>query len=90
LDESADVANLAILLVFVRYIKEDTCITEELLFCRPLKERTTGEDTSVFNLTNAFVENEMDWSRCIGICTSVTGKLAGFVARTKEVATNVS
>jgi hypothetical protein len=36
----------------------------------------------------------MDWSRCIGICTdgatSMTGKHAGFVARTKEVATNVS
>jgi 3-deoxy-D-manno-octulosonic acid (KDO) 8-phosphate synthase len=49
LAESTDVANLAILLVFVRYINEDT--EEELLFCRPLKERTTGED--IFNLTNA-------------------------------------
>jgi hypothetical protein len=94
LDESTDVANLAILLVFVRYINEDTGITEEeLLFCRPLKERTTGEDTS--NLTNAyFIENEIDLSRCIGFCTdaatSMTGKHAGFVARTKEVATNVS
>jgi hypothetical protein len=91
LDESTDVANLAILLVFVRYINEDT--EEELLFCRPLKERTTGEDT--FSLTNAyFAENEIDWSRCADMCTdgatSVTGKQAGFVARTKEVATDVS
>jgi hypothetical protein len=47
LDESTDVANLAILLVFVRYINEDTgMVEEELLFCRPLKERTTGEDKS--------------------------------------------
>jgi hypothetical protein len=58
-----------------------------------LKERTTGED--IFNLTNAyFAEKEVDWSRCIGICTdgatAVTGKQAGFVARTKVVATNVS
>jgi hypothetical protein len=94
LAESTDVANLVILLVFVRYINEDTGIgEEELLFCRPLKERTTGED--IFNLTNAcFAENEIDWSRCIGICTggatSMTGKHAGFVAQTKEVATNVS
>jgi hypothetical protein len=51
LDESTDVANIAILLVFVRYIIEDT--EEELLFFRPLKERTTGEDT--FNLTNAYL-----------------------------------
>jgi hypothetical protein len=93
-DESTDVANLAILLIFVRYINEDTGIAEEeWLFCRPLKERTTGED--IFNLTNVyFAENEVDWSRCIGICTggatSMTGKHAGFVAQTKEVATNVS
>jgi hypothetical protein len=94
LDESTDVANLSILLVLVRYINEDTGIAEEeLLFCRPLKEHATGED--IFNLTNAyFAENEVDWSRCIGICTggaaSMSGKHAGFVARTKEVATNVS
>jgi hypothetical protein len=92
LDESTD-SDPAILLVFVRYINDDTDIDEELLFCRPLKERTTGED--IFNLTNAyFAENETDWSRSIGICTdgatSMTGKHAGFVARTKEVATNVS
>jgi hypothetical protein len=93
LDESTDVANLAILFVFVRYINEDTGMVEELLFCRPLKERTTGED--ILNVTNAcFAENEMDWSVCVGIYTdgtaSMTGKHAGFVARTKEVATNVS
>jgi hypothetical protein len=45
LDESTDVANVAIVLVFVRYINEDTGIAEEeLLFFRSLKERTTGED----------------------------------------------
>jgi hypothetical protein len=91
LDESTDVANLGIFLVFVRYINRDT--KEELLFCRPLKERTTGED--IFNLTNAyFAENEIDWSRYTYMCTdgvtSMTGKHAEFVARTKEVATNVS
>jgi hypothetical protein len=73
LNESKDVANLAILLVFVRYINEDTGIAEEeLLFCHSLKERTTGED--IFDLTNAcFVENEIDWSCSIGICTTMTG-----------------
>jgi hypothetical protein len=93
LDESMDVANLAILLVFVRYINEDTGIAEEVLYCSLLKERTTGEYR--FKLTNAyFAENEIDWSHCIGICTdgatSVMGKHAGFVAQTKEVVTSIS
>uniref|UniRef100_A0A8C3HDY0 Uncharacterized protein n=1 Tax=Chrysemys picta bellii TaxID=8478 RepID=A0A8C3HDY0_CHRPI len=92
LDESTDVANLAILLLFVRYVNEGM-VEEDLLFCRPLEERTTGED--IFNLTNAyFQEKEIDWSRCLGICTygatSMTGKYTGFVARTKKVASKVS
>jgi hypothetical protein len=38
LDGSTHFTNLAILLVFVRYINEDTGIAEEeLLFFRPLK-----------------------------------------------------
>jgi hypothetical protein len=71
-------------------MNEDTGITEEeVILCRPLKERTTGED--IFNLTNVyFAENEIDLSCCIGIytdgATSMTGEHAGFVARTKEVA----
>uniref|UniRef100_A0A8C3FIZ9 Uncharacterized protein n=1 Tax=Chrysemys picta bellii TaxID=8478 RepID=A0A8C3FIZ9_CHRPI len=74
LDESTDVANLAILLLFVRYVNEGL-VEEDFLFCRPLEERTTGED--IFNLTNAyFQEKEIDWSRCL--------------ARTKKVASKVS
>jgi hypothetical protein len=67
LDESTDVANLAVFLVFVRYINEDTGIAEEeFLFCRPLRERIPGE--YIFNLTNSyFAENEIDWSRCIAL-----------------------
>uniref|UniRef100_A0A674JCF8 HAT C-terminal dimerisation domain-containing protein n=1 Tax=Terrapene triunguis TaxID=2587831 RepID=A0A674JCF8_9SAUR len=61
LDESSDEANLAILLLFVRYVNEGL-VEDDLLFCRPLEERTTGED--IFNLTNAyFQEKEIDWSR---------------------------
>ena len=49
LDESTDVANLAILLLFVRYVNGES-VEEELQFCRSLKERTTGVD--IFKLTD--------------------------------------
>ncbi len=42
LDESTDVAGLAQLMVYVRYIHEGS-IKEDLLFCKPLEIRT-GED----------------------------------------------
>lgn len=92
LDESTDVANLAILLLFVRYINGES-VEEELLFCRPLKERTTGAD--IFKLTDEyFRENSIDWTRCVGICTdgakSMTGCYAGFVAKAKSLAPKAS
>uniref|UniRef100_A0A674J7L1 HAT C-terminal dimerisation domain-containing protein n=1 Tax=Terrapene triunguis TaxID=2587831 RepID=A0A674J7L1_9SAUR len=69
LDESTDVANLAILLLFVRYVNEGL-VEEDLLFCRPLEEHTTGED--IFNLTNytGFVSrtkkvaSKVSWTHC--------------------------
>jgi hypothetical protein len=38
LDESVDVANLAILLGFVRCSNKDTDTVKELLFCHPLEK----------------------------------------------------
>ena len=43
MDESTDIAGLAVLIVFVRYIYN--CKTEEdLLFCKPLETHTKGAD----------------------------------------------
>ena len=88
LDESTDVSNLAILLLLVRYINVES-VEEELLFYRPLKERTTGAD--IFKLTDEyFRENSINWTRCVRICTdgakSMTGCYAGFVAKVKSLA----
>ncbi|XP_074980743.1 zinc finger BED domain-containing protein 5-like [Caretta caretta] len=75
LDASTDVANLAILLLFVHYVNEGL-VQEDLLFCRPLEERTIVED--IFNLTNAyFQEKEIDWSCCLGICTDGATSMMG-------------
>ncbi|CAG5047480.1 unnamed protein product [Parnassius apollo] len=42
LDESTDVANVAQLLIFIRYRYEND-ICEDLFFCQGLEGRTTGE-----------------------------------------------
>ncbi|XP_041849953.1 zinc finger BED domain-containing protein 5-like [Melanotaenia boesemani] len=88
LDESTDVGNEANLLCFVRYIYAGG-VHDEFLFCRLLPTNTRGED--IFRSLNDFiVKNNLDWSRCVGICTdgatAMTGKQKGLVARVQAVA----
>uniref|UniRef100_A0A671YYZ8 Uncharacterized protein n=1 Tax=Sparus aurata TaxID=8175 RepID=A0A671YYZ8_SPAAU len=88
LDESTDIGNEANLLCFVRYIYAGG-VHDDFLFCRSLPTNTTGE--AVFQSLNDFImANNMDWSRCVGICTdgatAMTGKLKGLVARVRAVA----
>uniref|UniRef100_A0A671TQ55 Uncharacterized protein n=1 Tax=Sparus aurata TaxID=8175 RepID=A0A671TQ55_SPAAU len=87
LDESTDIGNEANLLCFVRYIYAGG-VHDDFLFCRSLPTNTTGE--AVFQSLNDFImANNMDWSRCVGICTdgatAMTGKLKGLVARVRAV-----
>uniref|UniRef100_A0A8C7WYZ7 DUF4371 domain-containing protein n=1 Tax=Oryzias sinensis TaxID=183150 RepID=A0A8C7WYZ7_9TELE len=88
LDESTDLGNEANLLCFVRYIYAGG-LHDEFLFCRSLPTNTTGE--AIFHSLNDFiVKNNLDWSRCDGICTdgatAMTGKQKGLVARIRAVA----
>uniref|UniRef100_A0A9J8C488 Uncharacterized protein n=1 Tax=Cyprinus carpio carpio TaxID=630221 RepID=A0A9J8C488_CYPCA len=92
IDESTDVANLANLLVYVRYLFENT-VHEDFLFCRPLVTHSTGED--IFNLMDSFFRvHEVDWARCVGICTdgakAMTGRHKGSVALIRKIAPAVS
>ncbi|KAL4149761.1 hypothetical protein QTP88_003629 [Uroleucon formosanum] len=67
MDESTDVAGLAILIVIVRYQHESTLL-EDLLLCKSLPSRTTGAE--IFDLLNSFLEgNEIPWENCVDICT---------------------
>ncbi|XP_057662493.1 zinc finger BED domain-containing protein 5-like [Diorhabda carinulata] len=67
MDESTDVAGLAILLVIVRYPYESS-FEEDMLMCSPLPTNTTGEE--IFTKINIFFEeNYLSWNDCIDICT---------------------
>ncbi|GFW33091.1 zinc finger BED domain-containing protein 5 [Trichonephila clavipes] len=91
IDESTDVAGLAILLVIVRYLYENSF--EDMLMCSPLPTNTTGEE--IFNKINIFFEeNNLSWNYCIDVCTdgakAMTGNTAGLVSRIKIKAPNCS
>uniref|UniRef100_A0A665TDI7 HAT C-terminal dimerisation domain-containing protein n=1 Tax=Echeneis naucrates TaxID=173247 RepID=A0A665TDI7_ECHNA len=76
LDESTDVTNAALLLVFVRY-RWDSSLHEDILFCRELPTRTTAQECFRC-IDNYFSENGLDWQNCVGVCSdgaaSMTGK----------------
>ncbi|XP_060754238.1 uncharacterized protein LOC132865727 [Neoarius graeffei] len=88
LDESTDVNGEAQLVMFARF-KDDTVndIVEHIVFCKPLPDKTTGED--IFNLIVFFTEHELDWKCCSHVCTdgaaSMTGWHRGLVSRIRQV-----
>lgn len=88
MDESTDVAGLAVLLVLVRYQHEKS-LEEDLLICEPLTSNTTGFEIFTV-LNNFFIKNQIPWEHCVDICTdgakAMVGKTSGAVARIKEVA----
>lgn len=88
LDESTDVAGLAILMVFVRYSMFES-FEEDLLLCKPLPTTTTGAE--IFKLIDDyFTENSIPWDNCVDVCSdgakAMVGKTAGAVSRIKEKA----
>ncbi|GBN20831.1 Zinc finger BED domain-containing protein 5 [Araneus ventricosus] len=90
LDESTDVSGLAILLVFVRY-DFNKKIEEDLLLCESVNIDTMGE--TIFNCTDNFMTtHEINWGKCIEVCSdgakAMTGKVSGVVARSQNVAKN--
>ena len=92
LDESTDVAKCSQLLVYVRYIQNNT-VKMELLLSQALAATTKGKD--VFNVLADFLkENELDWSMLVGCTTdgapAMLGQKSGFQAYVKDVATNAT
>lgn len=68
-DESTYGNGEAQLVMFARF-KDDTVndIVEHIVFCKPLPEKTTGED--ICNEIDCFfTEHELDWKRCSHVQT---------------------
>ncbi|XP_064113661.1 zinc finger BED domain-containing protein 5-like [Macrobrachium nipponense] len=88
LDESTDVAGLAVLLVFVRYVSDES-VHEDLLLCQALETTTRGED--IFKILDTyFTKNDLSWVLGIAVCTdgakAMTGSVKGVIGLIKNVA----
>ena len=86
LNESTDVSNAALLLVFVRYCADGN-IHVDLLFCKELPTRTTADEI-IRCLDNHFTFKGIDWKNCVGVCTdgaaSMTSIYRGVVKQILE------
>lgn len=88
LDESTDVESCAQLVVYVRYIKDET-MKEEYLYSESLSTTTRGED--VFqSVKKIFDKHELQWPKLVGVCTdgapAMLGVRSGFQTLMKEFA----
>ena len=70
LDESTDIQNNSILLMYVRYIDHDESdMKEDILSVSDLPTHTTSSE--IFKVLNGFIEERgLEWKNCVGVCTS--------------------
>lgn len=90
-DEATDLNRDAHLICYIRFV-DGEAMREELLFCEMFSADTTGE--SIFRIVDTFfVDNNMSWSKCVGICTdgarAMSGKYTGLRGLIKKVAPEV-
>ncbi|GBN06823.1 hypothetical protein AVEN_115952-1 [Araneus ventricosus] len=75
MDESTDVAGLAILMLILLYPYLDS-FHEDLLLCKSLLSTSTG--TEIFKLLDEFfVENSILWDNCVDVCTDGAKAMKG-------------
>uniref|UniRef100_A0A3B4U0T5 HAT C-terminal dimerisation domain-containing protein n=1 Tax=Seriola dumerili TaxID=41447 RepID=A0A3B4U0T5_SERDU len=86
MDESTDVTNAALLLVFVHY-RWDSSLHEDILFCGELPTRATAQECFRC-MDNYFTENGLVWQNCVGVCSdgaaSMTGRHHGVIRQILE------
>ena len=88
LDESTDVANMAILMVYVRF-EHDGDLKEEYFFSASLPTNTTSSE--VFKALSDYIVGKcgLDFKFCVGVCTdgaaAMTGRHSGVVTQIKAL-----
>ena len=66
-DESTDISSKALLLAFIRFIKDEKYVSENL-FCKDLQTTTKSED--IFNVVNeSILLFKLLWKNCVSVCT---------------------
>uniref|UniRef100_UPI00358F083F SCAN domain-containing protein 3-like n=1 Tax=Myxine glutinosa TaxID=7769 RepID=UPI00358F083F len=92
LDESMDIAQKALILIFVCYRHGDD-VMEDLLACDELQTKTTAAE--IFAVVNKHIAlHSLRWEDCVGVCTdgaaSMTGRRSGVIKLIQDVAAEAS
>ena len=76
IDKTTDVANLAQLHVFVRYVYNRS-LKDEFLFCETLSTKTTAKE--IFDKVDdrSFEKHGIRWEHVIGVCTDGAPAMLG-------------
>ncbi|XP_075455233.1 protein FAM200A-like [Ascaphus truei] len=88
LDEATDNNKDAHFICYVRFI-DGNDIVEDLLFCKTITAGTKAQDLFEI-LTTFIVENNLEWTKCVGVCTdgghSMSGRYGGLQALIRKKA----
>uniref|UniRef100_UPI00358F3ED5 zinc finger MYM-type protein 6-like n=1 Tax=Myxine glutinosa TaxID=7769 RepID=UPI00358F3ED5 len=92
LDESMDIAQKALILIFVHYRHGDDFM-EDLLACDERQNKTTAAE--IFAVVNKHIAlHSLRWEDCVGVCTdgaaSMTGRRRGVIKLIQDVAPEAS
>ena len=84
LDDSLDISDTAQLVIFIRIVRENLEVQEEMLDLIPMKDTTTGQD--IFNVLEGVLEKfQLPWKYLTSIATdgapAMKGANTGFMGR---------
>ena len=68
---------MAVLIYYVRFVDfSNQKLVEELLFCKPIE--LGCREIDLFNIIDNFIsKNNLDWEKCISLCTDGTKAMSG-------------